>query len=486
MRPGPIVGGAVNPYVRRREAQRANPDYKIPYDHPLLERALSETLGIIIYQDQVLQVCRDLAGFTDGQAESLRRAMSRKRSKDAMRSHWEAFLGGSAAKGVDEETAKKVFQQVIGFSEFGFPKSHAAAFALLAYQSAWIRHYYPTEYYVALFNNQPMGFYSLDALGRDARRNRVQIRLPDVNRSATLCTAEEEDLRVGLGFVRGWGAEIADKVVKERGCRGLYLSLLDFLKRTPAALKRPAIENLIWVGGFDGLGLTRRELLWQLGLWIGPDDERSRAQGRSDDPQISTEFDDPDLGRAFRDLDERARIVAEYRMLHFSAETHPLGLVRDQLPVQTISSGRLPELPEKSIVTLAGIVIARQRPQTAKGYVFVLMEDEHGHVNVIVKPDVYETYRAAVRMEPFLIVKGQLRKDGATLNIIAREIHALRPGPETTPEDDYFPLTLDYWADPRNETSPPDESGRDDSATNDSFAYLTALRRSPPDVKSFG
>jgi error-prone DNA polymerase len=486
VRPGPIVGGAVNPYVRRREAQRANPDFKIPYDHPLLERALSETLGIIIYQDQVLQVCRDLAGFTDGQAESLRRAMSRKRSKDAMRSHWEAFQQGCAAKGVDGETAKKVFQQVIGFSEFGFPKSHAAAFALLAYQSAWLRHYYPTEYYVGLFNNQPMGFYSLDALGRDARRNRVHIRLPDVNRSATLCTAEESDLRVGLGFVRGWGAEIADRVVEERIRRGPYLSLVDFLKRTPAALKRPAVENLIWVGGFDGFGLTRRELLWQLGLWIGPDDERSRAQGRSDDPQISSELDDPDTDRAFRDLDERGRIVAEYRMLRFSAETHPLGLVRDRLPPETISSSYLPDLPEGWVVTLAGIVIARQRPQTAKGYVFVLMEDEHGHVNVIVKPRVYETYRAAVRMEPFLIVRGQLRKDGATLNVIAREIHALRPGPETPHEGAYLPPTLDYWADARNEASPPDESGRDERAECDSFAYLTALRRSPPDVKSFG
>jgi error-prone DNA polymerase len=412
--------------------------------------------------------------------------MSRKRSKDAMRSHWEAFLEGSAAKGVDEETAKKVFTQVVGFSEFGFPKSHAAAFALLAYQSAWLRHYYPTEYYVALFNNQPMGFYSLDALGRDARRNRVHIRLPDVNLSATQCTAEAESLRVGLGFVRGWGAEIADQVVEERARRGPYPSLVEFLKRTPAALKRPAVENLIWVGGFDGFGLTRRELLWQLGLWIGPDDERSRAQGRSDDPQISSELDDPDAGRAFRDLDERGRIVAEYRLLRFSAETHPLALVRDRLPAQTISSGYLPELPEGSMVTLAGIVIARQRPQTAKGYVFVLMEDEHGHVNVIVKPSVYETYRAAVRMEPFLIVRGQLRKDGATLNVIAREIHALRPGPGTSPENADLPPTLEYWADARNKSSPPDESGRDDSARDDSFAYLTALRRSPPDVKSFG
>ncbi|NJD20068.1 MAG: hypothetical protein FIA95_12405, partial [Gemmatimonadetes bacterium] len=153
VRPGPIVGGAVNPYVRRREMLRENPGFKVPYPHPLLEKPLAETLGVIIYQDQVLTVSQALAGFTDGQAESLRRAMSRKRSKEAMQSHWEAFRTGAAAKGVDETTAREVFQQVTAFSEFGFPKSHAAAFGLLAYQSAWLRQYHPLEYYVARFNN---------------------------------------------------------------------------------------------------------------------------------------------------------------------------------------------------------------------------------------------------------------------------------------------------------------------------------------------
>ncbi len=461
VRPGPIVGGAVNPYVRRREAQRANPKYQIPYDHPLLATALEETLGIIIYQDQVLQVCRDLAGFTDGQAESLRRAMSRKRSKDAIRSHWEAFLEGALARGVGEETAKEVFRQVVGFSEFGFPKSHAAAFALLAYQSAWLRHYYPTEYYVALFNNQPMGFYSLDALGRDARRNGIKIRLPDVNCSEVICTAEENDLRVGLGFVRGWGSDVSMQVVVERERNGPYGSLVDFLRRTPAVLKRPAVENLIWVGGLDGLGLTRRELLWQTGLWLGPDEERRRARGRSDDPQYSVGFSDPDTDRSFHDLDDRNRIVAEYRMLRFSTELHPLSLVRDRLPPSTLSSDRLPELSEGATVTLAGIVIARQRPQTAKGYVFVLIEDEYGHINVIVKPKIYDRCRAAVRMEPFLWVRGKLRKDGATLNVIAQEVKALRVAENGSPS-------------------------KTPSHAEDSFAYLSSLREHPPGTRSFG
>ena len=191
VRPGPIVGGAVNPYVRRREDERRararGRRYEPPVDHPLLKDVLAETLGVILYQDQVLQVCQALAGFTPGQAEALRRAMSRRRSRELMAGFWNEFRDGAAARGVPEHVAERVFTQVIAFSEFGFPKSHAAAFGLLAYQSAWLRHYYAAEYYCALFNNQPMGFYSLDVLGRDAQRNGIEIRLPDVNRSDVWC-----------------------------------------------------------------------------------------------------------------------------------------------------------------------------------------------------------------------------------------------------------------------------------------------------------
>jgi error-prone DNA polymerase len=499
VRPGPIVGGAVNPYVRRREMLRENPDFEVPYPHPLLQGALGETLGVIIYQDQVLKVCQDLAGFTDGQAESLRRAMSRKRSKEAMVAHWEAFRAGALAKGVDETTARDVFQQVTAFSEFGFPKSHAAAFGLLAYQSAWLRHYHPLEYYVALFNNQPMGFYSLDALGRDARRNGIRTLLPDVNRSDVACTAEGNDLRVGLGFVREWGTDVAEEVVAERERSGPYGSLVDFLRRTPAMLKRPAVENLIWVGGFEGFGLTRRELLWQAGLWLGPESDDERSGGRHDHAQTELPLDDPYAGLAFPDLGDTDRMVAEYRMLRFSTELHPLSLLKGQLPSGTITSDRLPHLRQHATVRIAGLVTARQRPGTAKGFVFVLMEDEAGPVNVIVKPDIYARDRSAIRLEPFLAVKGRLQKDGASLNVIAHQVRALRvPGApirrsglshavqrngdeaivrEASADVDglyaSLPGTMEYWMDP-------DRSGPTP------FRYLTALRQSPPGIKSFG
>ena len=508
VRPGPIVGGAVNPYVRRREMLRESPDYQIPYPHPLLEDALGETLGVIIFQDQVLKVCQALASFSDGQAESLRRAMSRKRSKEALTAHWSDFLAGATANGVDETTAREVFAQVTAFSEFGFPKSHAAAFALLAYQSAWLRHYYPVEFYVALFNNQPMGFYSLDALGRDARRNRIRTLLPDMNRSVVACTAEGGDLRIGLGFVRGWGVEIAGRVVAERQAHGPYLSLVDFLRRTPAALKRPAVENLIWVGGFAGFGLTRRELLWQAGLWLGPDTDDERTGGREDHAQTEMDLEDPYARLHFPNLGPTDRMIAEYRMLRFSAELHPLTLLQRSLPSGTIGSDRLPHLRQGSTVCVAGLVTTRQRPHTAKGYVFVLMEDENGPINVIVKPDIYQRDRSAVRMEPFLTVRGRLQKDGATLNVIAQSVAALRvPGtpvrraglsrsyaeagasqaaPALVREGEAeghfpelqtsLPETMESWAEP-------EDPERSDPGA---FRYLTALRQSPPGIKSFG
>jgi error-prone DNA polymerase len=515
VRPGPIVGGAVNPYVRRREAQRTDPSYRPPFDHPLLEEALGETLGVIIYQDQVLQVCRALAGFTDGQAESLRRAMSRKRSEEAMRAHWEAFREGAAARGVAPETARGVFRQVVAFSEFGFPKSHAAAFALLAYQSAWLRHRFPTEYYVALFNNQPMGFYSLEALGRDAQRNGIRILPPDINRSGVRCTAEGDDLRVGLGFVRGWGEEIAGRVVRERKRGGPYRSLVDVLRRTPAALRRPSVENLVWVGGMDGFGLGRRELLWQAGLWLGPDEERTRARGRADDPQLMLTAVNQDIGEEvagvggaaapeesgaadaggplFLPLDDGDRLVAEYRMLRFSTGLHPLALVRGRLPEWILSSDRLNSIPTGTTVGVAGVVVARQRPQTARGYLFLLIEDEHGHMNVIVRPEVYERCRAAVRMEPFVQVRGRLQRDGANLNLIAQEVERLRapslPAPageagrrEQRESEAAGPGSA---AGPEGTGAEPGSAAGEPDGSPHRFDLLAPLRQTPPDARSW-
>ena len=471
VRPGPIVGGAVNPYVRRREDQRRararGRPYQPPVDHPLLLEPLAETLGVILYQDQVLQVCQALAGFTAGQAEALRRAMSRRRSRELMGSFWEEFRDGAAARGVPEKTALKVFGQVIAFSEFGFPKSHAAAFGLLAYQSAWLRHYHPVEYYTGLFNNQPMGFYSLDALGRDAARHGISLRLPDVNASDVWSTVEGDAVRVGLGFLRDWSEATATAVVVERERGGPYASVGDFARRAPPTLKRRGIENLVWVGGCDGFGLTRRELLWQVGLWLPPQSTRgAEARGRR---QLELALDHPHERLRFGGLIAGERMLAEYGVLGFATSGHPLALVADALPPTVIRSDRLPALENDVTVDVVGLVVARQRPETAKGVVFVLMEDEGGMINVIVRPDVYDRYRAAVRGEPFLLVRGTLAKDDGSLNVIADELRGLHCGM-------------------RNAERGTDERADDPAlrAPSSAFGFLKTMRRIAPESKDWG
>jgi len=429
VRPGPIVGGAVNPYVRRREAQRranaAGRPYEPPVDHPLLRECLAETLGVILYQDQVLQVCQALAGFTTGQSEALRRAMSRRRSHDLIAGFWEEFRSGALSRGVPEATAEKVFGQVTAFSEFGFPKSHAAAFGLLAYQSAWLRHYHPVEYYVSLFNNQPMGFYSVDALGRDAMRNGIELRLPDINVSDVWCTVEGAGaVRIGLGFVRHWSEETATATVEERERNGQFKSVGDFIRRAPSKLKRTAIEALMWVGGCDAFGLTRRELLWQVGLWLPPKASRS-ADGRGR-RQLELALNHPHEQLAFGGLAAHERLLAEYATLGFSASGHPLSLVRNALPPGLTLNRDLDTLKAGVKCQVAGLVVARQRPETAKGIVFLLVEDETGMTNVIVRPDVYDQYRAAVRGEPFVLITGKLAKDDGTVNVLAEKVEGLQ------------------------------------------------------------
>ncbi len=464
VRPGPIVGGAVNPYVRRREEQRrahaAGRAYEPPVDHPLLRDCLAETLGVILYQDQVLQVCQALAGFTTGQAEALRRAMSRRRSHDLMAGFWDEFRQGAQARGVPEATAEKVFAQVIAFSEFGFPKSHAAAFGLLAYQSAWLRHYHPVEYYVALFNNQPIGFYSIDALGRDALRHGIDMKLPDLNRSDVWCTVEDRSLRIGLGFVRHWSEETATATVTERESHGPFKSVSDFIRRAPTALKRTAIEALMWVGGCDGFGLTRRELLWQVGLWLPPKAQRSSdGRGRR---QLELALNHPHEHLRFRGLVAHEQLLAEYATLGFSASGHPLSLVRNALPADLTLNRDLEYLKAGVKCQVAGLVVARQRPETAKGTVFLLVEDETGMTNVIVRTDVYDRYRAAVRGEPFVLVRGKLAKDDGTVNVLAEEITGLQSEMTIPPDDSAFRVP------------------------HSAFAFLKAMRRVAPDSKDWG
>src|SRR5437762_10207237 len=411
VRPAPIVGGAVNPYVRRRELLREDPNYVARADHPLLDELLKDTLGIILYQDQVLEVAIEMGGFTPGQADQFRRSMSRKRSREAMERFRAAFIEGAAKKDVNPRMAGDVFDKLCAFSEFGFPKSHAYAFAVLAYQSAWLRHYYGAEYYAALLNNQPMGFYAPHVLIGDARRHGLQVLRVSINRSSARCKPVTRD-QILLGFetVRGIGSDLANAVVAERDAHGPYRSLPDLLRRS--GMPRPAAEHLITVGALAEFGLGRRELLWQLGLLTQP--VKSSVGARQLALALPTEQDMVELAS----MSDWERMVADYGLLGLSPSYHPLALLRSDIPEEMLTADHVRAQRDGVRIKTAGLVVCRQRPGTAKGFVFLLLEDETGVVNVVIRPDLYEARRGTIRGEPYLCVEGTVQLHSGTLNVI--------------------------------------------------------------------
>ncbi len=421
VRPGPIQGKAVHPYVERRQRKREDPAYEPPYDHPSLAEPLKDTLGAIIFQEQVLDVAMALAGFGVGEAEGLRRAMSRKRSRDAIEAYRQRFLEGAAANGVPRETAELVFGKINGFASFGFPKSHAAAFALLAYQSAWLRHHYPAEFLCALLNAQPMGFYPPASLVRDAQRRGVEVLPPDVNVSADRCRIQEAAVRVGLGYVKGLGEEPAKALVAERAGEGAFRNVSDLARRAP--LERPALEALVISGACDSFGWPRRQLLWRLGL--APRSVSAGAGGaeRQLALPLAPTSEIPELA----EQTPWERMLADYRLTSLSVGVHPLELLRPHLPAEIASSVDLETVPNRSPVAVAGLVVARQRPATANGVVFMLLEDEHGQMNLVVPPPVYDRQRALVRGEPLLLARGHFERFERNRNVVVEELTTLAP-----------------------------------------------------------
>jgi error-prone DNA polymerase len=415
VRPGPIQGGAVHPYIDRRAKRRLDPSFPIEYDHPLLEQVLEETFGVVVFQDQVLEVAMALAGFTIGEAEGLRRAMSRKRSLEALEAFRERFVEGAARNGVAAETANSVYDKLAAFSGFGFPKSHAAAFALLAYQSAWLRRYYPVEFLCALLNAQPMGFYPPASLVRDAQRRGVISLPPDVNASEASCSVEDGAVRVGIGYVQGVGETDAEAVASGRP----YGDLRDVVQR--AEVDRDVFQVLVEAGACDCFGEPRRVLLWQLGFV--PRQQAAGGGARQLALPLEPTADTPELPAQTA----WERMLADYRGTSVSVGPHPLELLRPHLPPKVVASVELAGMADRTELTVAGMAIARQRPQTANGIVFMLLEDEHGLVNLVVPPHVYERHRALVRGEPLVAARGRLEKVGRNINVVVAELTSLGP-----------------------------------------------------------
>ncbi|HZO97149.1 MAG TPA: error-prone DNA polymerase [Gaiellaceae bacterium] len=409
VRPGPIQGKAVHPYIEHRRRLREDPGFVYPVEHECLREPLAETLGVVVFQDQVLDVAMAAAGFSVGEAEGLRRAMSRKRSRDALEAWRARFVAGARENAVDEETAHRIYDKLVGFSGFGFPKSHAAAFALLAYQSAWLRHHYPAEFLCALLNAQPMGFYPPASLVRDAQRRGIEVRPPHVNRSAARCTLEDGAVRIGLGYVRSVGEAEAEAIAAGQP----YADVGDLARR--AAAGRDALQALVAAGACDSWG-ERRALLWRLGAAPRP------AGGQLVLP-IGPTAETPELPRQT----DWERMLADYRHTTLSVGVHPLELLRPHLPEPCLGSDELAGVPHGARIAVAGMAVARQRPATANGVVFMLLEDEHGQVNLILPPPVYEAHRAVVRGEPLLLARGRFERVDRNENLIVEELETLGP-----------------------------------------------------------
>jgi error-prone DNA polymerase len=421
VRPGPIQGGAVNPYIARRQRLREDPEYQVPYEHPSLEPVLQETLGGIIFQDQVLEVAIAFAGFSTGEAEGLRRAMSRKRSEAAIRAYHERFIEGAKRKhGVDEATAERVFAMVQGFSGFGFPKAHGAAFGLLAYQSTWLRVHYGPEFLCSLLNEQPMGFYPPDALIHEAQRRGIEVLPPDVNFSEAECSLDDERrLRVGLGYVKSVREQEVERLVAARHEAGRFRTLSDLASR--AGGSAPSLELLAWSGACDSLtGGDRRVALWQLGV-VAPG--RPVPGG----VQLALPLDLP-APPGLRELSAWESMLADYGTTGLTVHSHPLALLRPRLPTGVATSRDLGTLPHGTRVKTGGMVVARQRPGTANLIVFVLLEDEHGTINLIIPSGVYERHRLTVRTEPLMLVEGKLERfaaAGGATNVLVDRVGAI-------------------------------------------------------------
>ncbi|MGH2973815.1 MAG: DNA polymerase III subunit alpha, partial [Solirubrobacterales bacterium] len=361
-------------------------------------------------------------GFSAAQADSLRRAMSRKRSEEEIERHHQAFVAGAVKKKkVPKETAERVWSQIQGFSGFGFPKAHSAAFGLLAYQSAWLRIHRAQEFLCALLNEQPMGFYPPDALVHEAQRRGVRLAGPDANRSQVLCHVERErgdlTLRIGVGYVKGVREEEMKRLTAERERSGDYASIADLASRS--GVRRDGLERLAWAGALDAFiersSSGRREALWEAGgVAVG---EGLQMALPLEPPRAST----------LEPLGDWERMIADYRSIGMTLDEHPMGMMRGDLGAEVCRASDLEKAESGEIVEAAGMVVARQRPQTANGVVFMLLEDETGTVNLVLPPAVYERCRAAARAAPLAHARGKLERQEGTTNVLVSELVELLP-----------------------------------------------------------
>jgi len=429
IRPGPIQGDAVHPYLRRKQGKEP-----VMYIHPRLKPILEETLGVVLYQEQILKISMECASFSSAEADRFRRAMSSHRSHDLMAAIRERFLSGCVQNEIPQPIAEEIFTKLAAFAEFGFTKSHAAAFARTCYETAWLKLHHAPALYAGLLNHQPMGFYHPHVLVEDAKRHGVKILPVDINKSYVRCTAEGGALRLGFNYVHGVGDK-ALEVLEEAQLKGPVASLEEFCRRirlttqSRNGLTRAQVQNLVLAGAFDALEPNRREAVW-------------RFNEHADDWQRSPMLAEPSESVSLAPMTHRERVATDYRLLSLSTTDHLIHFYRPQfnelhvIDSKTIQSS----VRDGAKVRVGGLVITRQSPSTGKEFKFFTLADEFGHVDVILRPPIYQRYRQVANLEPILIMDGRLQKQDGVLSVLVDHVEAA----PSLPDEDVFPTSRNY------------------------------------------
>jgi error-prone DNA polymerase len=418
IRPGPIVGQMTNPYLKRRQGKQA-----VIYPHPELEPVLKRTLGVPLFQEQLLKMAMICANFTGGEAEELRRALGSKRSKEKMQAIETKLRAGMEQKGITGKKQDEIVQFITSFALYGFPESHAASFALLAYASAFLKVRYLAAFTCAMLNNMPLGFYSSDVVLRDARRHGLRTKAPDVTCSDWNCTIEHDEgelsLRVGLRYIKGLNKKTAEALLHARKSAP-FVSISDLAFRVPAVSARDLLRfarsgALNRIGGNGEQTLHRRDALWQAqkaAQFVGP---------------LFEWLVDTDTRSPLEQMTTEERLIADYGCTGLTVDYHPLHYKRPALTRMRVkAANELLNIHNNANVSVAGCVIARQRPGTAQGFIFLSLEDETGISNIIIDPDLYTKYTLTVLHERFVLVKGVLQNQEGVVHVKARHIEPLR------------------------------------------------------------
>ncbi len=419
IRPGPIQGNAVHPYIRRKQGRE-----EVTYAHPLLAPILKDTLGVILYQEQIIEIAMHVAGMKSGRADGFRRAMTRHLNRGEMSSLEDEFISACLANDVPRDVADQLFAAVQGFAVYGFCRSHAAAFARTAYETAWMKLHHPVAFGCGLLNNQPMGFYHPSVLVEDLKRHGLKALPVDINRSDIRCLPERLEsglaMRIGLNYVRDLGEEGRKAIVAEREKTGPYKSFDDFLARLRGGPIGPrAVRNLAMVGAFDGLGGPRRKLLWG---W----QERWHGKGLRRGIDKQSELGLGSHAPALPQIDAFDANQLEYRISDLSTGHHLIHFCRERLrEMGALETNKVPSIGNNQRVRVAGLVITRQAPSTANRIRFFTLEDEFGQVNVTIKPEVYERYRQVANRQPILIIDGVMQRQDGVHSVLASHIEAL-------------------------------------------------------------